>query len=115
MVDPKSWIRHSGLRDLHMHEKHAAFQRFSVYDYHKYLGYGCECALCDQILDRSEPILPIRDFRYAGRDGSNEILNDDFYLLCSPVVHGYALKERQWGTHDIDSPSSLSTITDYHS
>jgi hypothetical protein len=75
-----------------------------MYDYGKYLGHGCECAVCDQIVDKSEPILPIRDFWYAGRDGLKGILNDDFYLLCSPVVRGYALNDRKWGTHDINSP-----------
>jgi hypothetical protein len=87
-----------------MHERNSAIKAFGATEYHYFMGYGCECALCDQILDKSEPILPIRDFRYYGRDGSNEMLNDDFYLLCSPVVRGYALNERLWGTHDINSP-----------
>lgn len=104
MVDPKSWMRHSGMREFYSDERNSVFKAFSSNEYYKYLGYGCECALCDQILDKSEPILPIRDFRYYGRDGSNEMLNDDFYLLCSPVVRGYALNERLWGTHDINSP-----------
>ena len=104
MVDPKSWMRHSGMREIYIKERNDASKVFSTNDYDTYLGYGCECALCDQVVDKSEPILPIRDFQYAGRDDSNETLNDDFYLLCSPVVRGYALNERLWGTHDINSP-----------
>jgi hypothetical protein len=104
MVDPKSWIRHSGRGEIHLHEGDSAFLQFGANEYDECLSHGCECAICDQISDRSEPVLPIRDFRYAGQDGSNEILNDDFYLLCSPVVRGYALNERKWGTHDINSP-----------
>jgi hypothetical protein len=92
------------MKDFYMSERKFAVKVFLADEYQKHLGCGCECALCDQILDKSEPVLPIRDFRYAGRDGSNEILNDDFYLLCSPVVRGYALNERVWGTHDINSP-----------
>jgi hypothetical protein len=104
MVDPKSWIRYSVMKEIYVDRPLAAYSQFGMCEYGKYLGYGCECAVCDQIVDKSEPILPIRDFRYAGRGGSSEILNDDFYLLCSPVVRGYALKERKWGTHNIDSP-----------
>jgi hypothetical protein len=53
--------------------------------------------VCDQAVDIVEPILPIKDFWYPELDGSN-MLNDDFYLLCSTVVRGYALNERKWGT-----------------
>jgi hypothetical protein len=104
MVDPKSWMRHSSASEIYIRIRNSATKGFGEIDHHYYLGHECECALCDQILDKSEPVLPIRDFRYSGRDGSNEILNDDFYLLCSPVVRGYALNERLWGTHDINSP-----------
>jgi hypothetical protein len=104
MVDPKSWITHSEGGSHHMHQKRTITHSWLTLDFIQYLGCGCECAFCDQIVDKSEPILPIRDFQYAGQDGSNGILNDDFYLLCSPVVRGYALNERKWGTYDIGNP-----------
>ena len=104
MVDPKAWVRHSAARGVYVDNSLAALNEFSVNNVYRYLSDGCECALCDQILDKSEPVLPIKDFRYTGGDGSNKILNDDFYLLCSPVVRGYALNERKWGIHDINSP-----------
>jgi hypothetical protein len=104
MVDPKSWIRHSDRGAEYSQDGNFTFKNCGANECDECLGYGCECAICDQISDTSEPVLPIRDFRYAGRDSSNEILNDDFYLLCSPVVRGYALNERKWGTHDINSP-----------
>jgi hypothetical protein len=104
MVDPKSWIGHSQGGDDHVRRGREKCEPWFMYDYVRYLGCGCECAVCDQIIGKSEPILPIRDFQYAGRDGSSGILNEDFYLLCSPVVRGYALNERKWGTYDIGSP-----------
>jgi hypothetical protein len=104
MVDPKSWTRHSQGGPHHVSQRRMTSELWLKYDYDEYLGCGCECAACDQVVDKLDPILPIRDFQYTGRDGSNGILNDDFYFLCSPVVRGYALKERKWGTYDIGNP-----------
>jgi hypothetical protein len=115
MVDPQSWIRFSIASKDHQIERDRIWAEFSKYDFEMFLGSGCECTVCDQIVGIVEPILPIRDFWYPWRDNSEKILNDDFYLLCSPVVRGYALNERKWGTQDITIPSSLSTVTDSHS
>lgn len=115
MVDPQSWIRFSPKNGKYMDRQHIAWDNFSEVEFDSYLGSGCECTVCDQRIDASDPILPIKDFYYSGRDHPSKILNDDFYLLCSPVVHGYALNERKWGTNGINSPLSLSIVTDSHS
>jgi hypothetical protein len=97
MVDPRSWIRFSGRGDTHQSCCTEVTLQFNQYNYTRFLGHGCECMVCDQAVDTVEPILPIRNFYYPTQDGSN-VLNDDFYLLCSALVRGYALNERKWGT-----------------
>jgi hypothetical protein len=97
MVDPQSWIRHSEYRDEHEIHRIEALKAFSKYKHRQYLGCGCECMFCDKVLDTADDILPIRDFLYTERDSSHKALNDDFYLLCTPVLRGYGLNERRWG------------------
>jgi hypothetical protein len=114
MVDPQSWVRFSDERGEYEGRRHRCSSNFRQYEYDYFLGCGCECTICDQKVATVDPILPIKDFWYEGRD-SDEILNDEFYLLCSPIVRGYALNERKWGTYNTDNPSSLSIVTDFHS
>jgi hypothetical protein len=90
--------------------------RYGRYLYRSSLSDGCECRVCEQIVAKASPTLPINHFTYWG--GEAEKLNNDFYLLCSPVVRGYALNERKWGTLARIIPPcfklSLITIVEFY-
>ena len=103
MVDSQSWVRHSSTRDFHFNVTERVQQSYQEYEYFDDLGEGCECSACEGIVDKPSQALPIRDFYWYGeRDKDSVTLNDDFYLLCRPIVRGYALNERKWGMHDDD-------------
>ena len=107
MVDPRSWILFSVKTERYKDQSNVLRQRFDKYEHYRLLGYRCECTVCDEAVGEPDPILPIRDFYYPVEDGLNGVLNDDFYLLCSPVVRGYALNERKWRMHNLNSPSTF--------
>ena len=97
MVDSESWAKYSNegknFRDLDSRIR----QGYDI-SVHGFTGHGCDCNVCERIV-RGPEDLPVRDFYYFGKEYPNaaKILTDDFHLLCSPVVRGYALNERQWG------------------
>jgi hypothetical protein len=97
MVDSRSWIRYSGMvGELYVRRTSSIRTGYSKYLYHSSLSDGCECRVCERIVGKVSPTLPINHFIYWGEEA--EKLNNDFYLLCSPIVRGYALNERKWGT-----------------
>jgi hypothetical protein len=117
MVDPQSWVRFSDDAEFHSEITENSFNTFATFEFYKFHGCGCECMACDQIVGVADPILPIKDFWYSGLEDA-EKLNDDFYLLCSPLVRGYALDERRWGTNvtrgSSHSQQSLIIIVTLH-
>lgn len=116
MVDSQSWLLHSG-RAEHLFSSKKIYSKFyGEYDYDDTLGEGCECRACEGIVDKPSQFLPIRDFIWGGERHIGSItLNDQFYLLCRPVVRGYALNERNWGMHDINWFLFTRIFTNPHS
>jgi hypothetical protein len=116
MVDSQSWHRYSGRGGAYDGRRNELRKAHAKNLYHSPLGGGCECRVCEQIVGKVSPTLPIRDFTYGGE--GVEKLNNDFYLLCSPVVRGYALNERKWSTLAQIIPSclklSLIIIVEFH-
>jgi len=103
MVDSQSWLQHSGRQSSYYGPMERVIDRYQQYGYDDILGEGCECRVCERIVDKPSQVLPVRDFFWAGERHNESInLNDEFYLLCRPVVRGYALNERKWGMHDIN-------------
>jgi hypothetical protein len=97
MVDPLSWLRFSHFSNMFLEARVVARRNFGNNDYEEFLSEGCECTVCDESAHTIKPILPIKDFWYSGPNAEDNVLNDDFYLLCSPIVRGYAFNERKWG------------------
>ena len=101
MVDSKAWLQHSGQSNRLFALKEMTAHEFGPYDYDETQGEGCECRACEGIVDKPSQVLPVRDFYWNWERRKESInLNDEFYLLCRPVVRGYALNERKWGMHD---------------
>lgn len=103
MVDSQSWLQHSEFTEGHFSLMKVLCDMWSSHDYHDVLGEGCECRECEEIVGKPPQVLPIRDFFWGGGQHIDSInLSDEFYLLCRPVVRGYALNERKWGMDDIN-------------
>jgi hypothetical protein len=117
MVDSKSWIKNSGHSESRNSQRRAVRQRYGTYGYNEYLSFGCECIVCDDTPDAQPDMLPVVDFNYRGADDPTvtKILIDDFYVICSPVVRGYALNERKWGMYDVHASSRLRVVTNWKS
>ena len=102
MVDSQSWLQHSGRNEGHLSGKENLIRAYIDCYYRETAGDGCECRACEGIVGKPSPALPVRDFFWGGEQHRLSInLNDEFYLLCRPVVGGYALNERKWGMQDI--------------
>ena len=101
MVDSESWAKYSN-EGRNFGEFSEEVQEECNAPLRILTGHGCDCNVCECAVREPEFLL-IRDSCYWGGDDSNaaKILTDDFYLLCSPVVRGYALNERKWGRPDI--------------
>ncbi|RDW84884.1 hypothetical protein BP6252_02474 [Coleophoma cylindrospora] len=69
------------------------------------VGIGCECAACLSIV-KPRRVIPMLDWL---NNPFNPIfrqqVTDDFYLICSAEIGGYALQERKWVSLHLDRVS----------
>ena len=118
MVDSVSWAKYSKeAKNFRLSD--SIIRQEQDISFNNFTGHGCDCNVCERVVREPED-LPIRDFCYWEKDDPNDakILTDDFHLLCSPAVRGYALNERQWGRPDIVGfryfRTSLIGIVQFH-